>query len=169
MLVILDLNGTLVDASPVQRPNVAPHARARYKFVYVRPYTRELLSWMFEHPDIEVAVWTSRKRVNADALLQVILSKDQYDALAFLKCRDECIVFANFASQKPLLQLVNEGYAAGDMLIVDDSPEKIAAPPDMLEQCYLHVPSFVASPESLQHDTALRDVQRAIEERISRT
>lgn len=167
MLVVLDLNGTILDSTHHPRAGVTPNARARKKVVYFRPHMHLLLKTLLNHPEISVGVWTSNIRANAEAIIDTILTPHEKAQLAFIYSREQCQVYPDYSSKKPLLNLSSEGFDLATTVIIDDSPEKILAPQLIIQQCYLYVPTFRASPDSLHYDNALPKLLTTILERLN--
>lgn len=168
LLVVLDLNGVLVDSTHKARRGVKYDAKARAKFVYFRPGLHEFLAWLCNHPGIRVGIWTSNIARNADALVSLLFTEEQRARLAFVFSRDECIVFPDYSSVKPPERIFAMGFDPKHTIMVDDSPEKIDHPAK--DTFYRHIPSFTAGPRAtpvMDPDTDLDTLRRYIEVRVS--
>jgi RNA polymerase II subunit A small phosphatase-like protein len=163
MLVVLDLNGTILDSTHHLRKGVQPHAKARKKFVYFRPYMSEFLSFLFTCPDIEVGIWTSNIAENAHAVVETAFTEEQRSKLAFIMSREDCALGPNYTSFKSLAKIEQRGYSLDEVLIVDDSEAKII-PSNFAG--WIRIEEFEASVESLVNDRALITLRKTIEARF---
>lgn len=172
LLVVLDLNGTILDSTHRARRGVAVDARARAKFVYFRPGMHEFLAWLAEQHAaglVEIAVWTSNSRDNARAVIETAFTEDQCDRLSFVMCRDDCLTFRDYSSKKPLRKILQRGYAVDRLLIIDDSPEKILHDSILTSSvdCYYQIPTFEASAADDATDNELQKLREEITRRLS--
>ena len=154
LLVVLDLNGTILDSTHKRRAGVTHDAMARSKFVYFRPGMKQFLGELFSHPSIRVAIWTSNIASNANAILEIALTPAQRERLAFVYSREHCIVSTSgdHSSKKPMRKIYDLGFCPERTIIVDDSESKID-PPDT--PGWIRVSEFIASPDSIAKDRAL--------------
>jgi len=165
LLVVLDFNGTLLDSTHRSRAGVRHDAMARAKYVYFRPHLRDFVAWLMTVPDIDVGLWTSNIAPNAHALADVVFTPAEKARLAFVFSRTECLVYADYSSQKPVQRLFNTGcYTPSYTIFVDDSPEKILYPKSSSE-FYYRIPTFVAS-TTAGGDDALLHLRTEIERRL---
>ena len=164
LLVVLDLNGVLLDSTHTKRPSIAEDAKARHKFVYYRPGMRDFISWIMANPAIRVGIWTSNIRANADALVELIFTPDQRRKLAFVFSRDECLVFPDYTSQKPAQRVFSLGYDPRHTLFIDDSPEKVVHP--LKHLFYVPVKTFEATAGLANVDVGIDFMQRIIQARL---
>lgn len=163
-LVVLDLNGVLLDSTHQKRLGVAEDARARFKYVYFRPGLKEFLDWLFALPGVDVGIWTSNKRENADAIVNLILSARQREKLAFVYSRSECVTFPDYSSEKPANRLFALGYDPRRTIFIDDSDDKISHP---LKHLFYHkMPEYVASPITKMADCELLHLKKVISKRF---
>lgn len=162
LLVVFDLNGTLLDSTHRKRPGVRENARARHKFVYYRPHLHTFMEWILRQPGITVAFWTSNIQANAERLVQLIVPrKSDRDRLAFVWHRGHCMTFADYSSKKPFQKVFDLGYETAHTLMVDDTDEKIMHP--QKDRFYCKITSFEANPESIVSDTSLLHLQKFLE------
>ena len=159
MLVVLDLNGTILDSTHHLRKGVSPHAKARRKFVYFRPHMKEFLEFLFSNPRIDVAIWTSNIADNAKAVVETAFTPEQQTRLKFIMSREHCKLGPNYTSFKHMSEIYKQGYDPKRVVIIDDSDNKVV-PPDT--PGWLQIETFEASQESLASDRALITLQMLI-------
>ncbi len=149
-LIILDLNGTILDSTHRSRAGVPVDATARHKRVYFRPYMHELVEFLLDN--YKVAVWTSNIRENAQSIVDIVFG-DRANELLFVWSRSECDILPHYKSLKHLSRVWNyyPAYGHNNTLLLDDSPEKVIGPKD----CYVQVPAYKASMVSKQLDVFL--------------
>lgn len=138
-LLILDLNGVLVLVQYYKAGNVRADYKVNGRWVYKRKGLREFLNFVFEHFD--VAIWTSRKRHNAEAIVNRILTKKQLSQLKFLRTRENCKILEDGESRKEVWRLKDTHYK--HIFVLDDTPEKIESDTDQTNIIYIPVKSFV--------------------------
>ena len=124
-LLILDLDETLVYATEEVLARPADFKVAEY-FVYKRPHVDLFLAKCFEH--LKVAVWTSSGSNYAAAVtdnifadptkLQFIWSKERCTQRFDPELRDSYWI-------KDLKKVKKLGYPLENILVIDDSPEKL--------------------------------------------
>jgi TFIIF-interacting CTD phosphatase-like protein len=127
--LILDLDETLFHATEIEfldEMNI-PHDFMMDDFyhVYLRPHLQDFLKTAFEYFD--VAVWTSASQSYAEDIVKKIFP----DNLKFLYTREQCTKKLDYDTMefvylKNLKNLKKLGYDINKLLIVDDSPEKVA-------------------------------------------
>ena len=138
-LVILDLNGVLIDRKYVGKASDdSEHEGTRigHFLVYKRPGLDNFLRRLFKLFD--VAVWSSAKKWNVNQLVDFIFCEPEYhfSDLKFVWCQEQCTRETHpdeeLAKVKPLfvksLDAVWEKfpeYNPGNTFFVDDTPEKI--------------------------------------------
>lgn len=95
-LVIFDLNGTLLqrlkkkDGALKNRSAVSLYSfSCNGSKVYIRPHLKRLIDDLFLLDNVDVAVWTSAQRSNADTLVKNIFG-DHLSKLKFVWARDKC-------------------------------------------------------------------------------
>ncbi|KAL5121447.1 hypothetical protein ACEQ8H_000518 [Pleosporales sp. CAS-2024a] len=164
MLVILDLNGTLL-----YRPKKNPQT------MIARPYLQPFLRYLFAN--FKVMVWSSARPVNVKALVEKALDQDLKSMLVATWARDTFGLSAtNFALNvqvyknlrliwsRDQIQQHHPQYEAGERfgqhntVLIDDSPIKASAQPHNL----LEIPEFEATPEQMEGDV-LREVAGYLE------
>ena len=124
-LLILDLDETLV-YSTAKRLSYPEDFRAGEYFVYKRPGLAHFLSFVQEHFDL--AVWTSSGAVYASHIVGGIFPDST--ALKFVWSRDRCVRKYDpdtrcYYSIKDLRKVKRLGYPLENILVIDDSPEKL--------------------------------------------
>jgi len=154
-LIVFDLDETLVHA---REDALAIDALAKIGayWIYLRPHARRILSFAANHFD--VGFWSSSSPAYVEQVLAMILPTDL--APKFSWAADKCIQRPDLKSGgyvyiKDLRRLQRFGYLAEEIIIVDDSPEKIARQP----RSHLWVPPFVGD----SSDTELLKVERTLE------
>jgi RNA polymerase II subunit A small phosphatase-like protein len=128
-LLIFDLDETLVHATTEEMAAPADFEWPPY-YVYKRPYLTELLSQT--NPYYDFAVWSSASRDYVDILVERIF--DAQFEVKFSWAVDRCVQRVHPQSNgyvyiKDLRKVQSQGYEVENILIVDDSPEKIARQP----------------------------------------
>lgn len=128
-LLIFDLDETLVHSTTAQLPRPADFEWQHY-YVYKRPHVSELLSQVSLFFDF--AVWSSSSREYVDEVVERVFGTD-YE-VKFAWAIDRCIQRVHAQSNgyvyiKDLRKVQSQGYPVERILIVDDSPEKIARQP----------------------------------------
>ncbi|MDE1460337.1 HAD family hydrolase [Spartinivicinus poritis] len=124
-LLILDLDETLIHAELI--PLELPHAFVACPyFIYTRPYLDEFLAFCQQH--FKLAVWTTGNQLYADTIVAHLFGSA--DQLEFVWARDRCI--SHYHSEldcnyyiKDLKKVKRHGYDLEDVLVIDDSPEKL--------------------------------------------
>ncbi|KAI5012726.1 hypothetical protein ZWY2020_024992 [Hordeum vulgare] len=146
-LLILDLNGLLADITPVHSNSPdcrLAHAKVRGKYVFIRPYYDDFLRFCFQN--FELGVWSSRMKVNVDAVVDILM-KDLRQHLLF--CWDlshctttKCNTLENrykplvlkelkklWNKEDPDLPWEQGEFSPSNTLLVDDSPYKALCNP----------------------------------------
>jgi hypothetical protein len=164
MLVIFDLNGTLI--SKVKRQK-AKAIELKHQFmvndykVYVRKDAVKVLNQLFQL-GVSIAVWTSAQ--NGHEITRRLLGSN-FDKLEFIWTRSDCLE-VNGVHSKPLHLVFekNDKWNAQNTFIVDDSPLKAAANPENL----YHIRKF--NPHDLttdwKADTEMRKLLLWVQSRI---
>lgn len=158
-LVVFDLDETLVHATERQLPFAHLTQVDRY-FVYERPYAPRLLHFAAERFD--VGIWSSSSNEYIQHVLSCLLP-EKYP-LKFAWSEDRCVQRPDVRSGgyvyiKDLRKLMSLGYAPDDIVIVDDSPEKVPRQP----RSHLAVPPFTGDPA----DDELLKIEAALASRAS--
>lgn len=130
MLVILDLNGTLVETSFHRLPNAHYNCIVRKKFVYNRPFLEHFLDFIFSHPDVTaVAIWTSCQEVNAIPLVNMVF--EGRPKPLFVWHREQCDKVERFGDKYATIKDLRKvwetypDFGPSNTLIIDDSPSKL--------------------------------------------
>lgn len=122
MLIVLDINGTLIDTSIVVKGE--PDYKFRYKYIYSRPYLQTFLRWLLNDSGHEVGVWSSGIKKNTDGIVNLIFGQ-QKRKLKFVLSRENCIVKEDHATIKPVQKIIDFGYNPESILFIDDTSSKI--------------------------------------------
>lgn len=142
LLIILDLNGTILDSTHRQRKGCKYDLKARTKYVYFRPGMKEFIEFLKTNSRFRVAVWTSCIPQNAKAIVEHIF-KDV--PLEFCYSRDECDELSGpgFKTIKNLNKVWDRfpKWNQSNTFIIDDSSEKLVG----FEKNLLCVPEFIMS------------------------
>ncbi|KAK4754402.1 hypothetical protein SAY87_002506 [Trapa incisa] len=144
-LLVLDLNGLLVDVIPYAHGGQKPDMVLSGKHVFRRPFVDDFLEFCFER--FAVAVWSSRMKKNIDPLVNFLFGNAR-EKLVF--CWNQCqCTQTNFKTlgnrNKPLvlkelrkvweklgpdLQFDKGEYDDSNTLLLDDSPYKAICNPE---------------------------------------
>lgn len=158
-LIVFDLDETLVHATEAPLPH--PHGfRAGAYFVHVRPFASELIAFCASHCD--VGVWSSAGERYVEAVTERLFGAAAPVRFAWSvsKCIQRIDPKSNgYVYVKDLRRLMKHGYAVDEILMLDDSPEKLQRQPAN----HVHVPAFTGEPE----DTALLDVIERVRSRLA--
>jgi len=149
-LVIFDLDETLVHATERELDH-APDFQIDEYFVYVRPHLQAMLQAV--RPEFDLAVWSSASRPYVDAVVSHVFG-DRVP-LKFAWAIERCVQRGDPRSNgyvylKDLRKVQGQGYRVEQILMVDDSPEKVARQP----RNHVQVAPFTGDPE----DSALLDL-----------
>ncbi len=162
ILIVLDLNGVLLESTHKRKEGYRYDFRARHKYVYFRPGMFRFLKFLKDHPMIRVAVWTSCIGVNADAIVNRVFSDIP---LEFRYSREQCeeVPGPGFGTIKDLTRVWKEfpSWNETNTIMIDDSEEKITRQPDNL----LRVSEFIV--ERHLNDTVLFQVEKNLESLLS--
>ena len=123
-LLILDLDETLIHATEYPQSDY-DFVVGQYK-VFKRAYLKEFLEFCSE--TFEVAIWTSSTENYAEEIVAEILPKGF--KFAFMWSRNRCTPTKDYSSDeiiwvKDLKKVKRQGYALENIIVVDDSPEKL--------------------------------------------
>lgn len=154
-LVVFDLDETLVHATQ------APFAHA-YSFVvppyyvYLRPFAMELIHYCALRYDI--AVWSSSSEQYVEAVTARLFG-DCYPT-KFSWAANRCVQKPDLRTGgylyiKDLRKIQKHGYVVDEILMIDDSPEKLQRQPGR----HIRVPPFIGD----ANDVALLDVVSQLE------
>jgi len=141
-LIVFDLDETLVHATEVPLPYTSTFQVGSY-FVYVRPFASELIKFCASHFDI--AVWSS----SSERYVETVTAKLFGTAfpLVFSWAASKCIQKIDAKSNgyvyvKDLRKAMKHGYAVDEIIMIDDSPEKLQRQPTR----HLCLPAFGGDP-----------------------
>lgn len=128
-LLIFDLDETLVHATTGRLSRSADFEWLQFH-VYLRPHLSELLSEV--SPFYDFAVWSSASKEYVDAMVERLFGT-RFE-VKFAWSVDRCIQRVHAQSNgyvyiKDLRKVQSQGYQVERILMVDDSPEKIARQP----------------------------------------
>lgn len=166
MLVVLDLNGTLIDSrtSAVSEGFYDYYVCGRY--VYERPFLHFFLDTLMANPRVgAVGVWTSCAEYRAHALVDRIFEDHEKRPL-FVWARNKCLPNPHgstpYATIKDLSDVweAYPDYDERNTLVVDDSPEKYFL--DHRTQCHLPVATYDYASALHGHDTTLQTLAQTI-------
>jgi hypothetical protein len=128
-LVVLDLNGVLVDRVFSTVPDAGADMVVTNNYgsswnVYFKPKCNAFIDYLFKN-GFEVAVWTSACKENAEEIVdKLFYDKD----LVFFKSQEDCVCEHKTGMKKPMFyKPVDrvEGYSPGEILFIDDTSEKM--------------------------------------------
>lgn len=141
-LIVFDLDETLVHATEVVLP--CPHAfQIGPYFVYVRPFAADLIRFCASH--FEIAVWSSSSERYVETVTSQLFgtSFPVTFSWAISKCVQKVDAKSNgYVYIKDLRKALKYGYAADEIIMIDDSPEKIQRQPTR----HLCLPAFTGDP-----------------------
>lgn len=121
-LVVLDLNGVLihrVHESFLKNKNKSTFVTPNGYHVFVRPYVKGFLTFLFKHFD--VAVWTCMNKQNANFVLERLLTRTQKNLLKFVYTQKEC----DLEDQLFYKRISKLPYKTNNVVFIDDSPHKV--------------------------------------------
>lgn len=141
-LAVFDLDETLVHATEVPLPY--PHSfRVGSYFVYVRPFAAELIrasaSWF------DVAVWSSSSERYVEAVTAELFGTKFPVKFSWSvsKCVQKIDARSNgYVYVKDLRKMMKHGYTVDEIIMIDDSPEKLQRQPTR----HLCLPAFTGDP-----------------------
>jgi RNA polymerase II subunit A small phosphatase-like protein len=145
-LIVFDLDETLVHATEVALP--CPHSfQIGPYFVYVRPFASDLIRFCVSH--FEIAVWSSSSERYVETVTAELFGTSFPVAFswAISKCVQKVDAKSNgYVYIKDLRKALKYGYAADEIIMIDDSPEKLQRQPTR----HLCLPAFTGDP--LDHE-----------------
>ena len=123
------MDETLVHATADRLAHPADFECPPY-YVYKRPHIDELLSQT--RPFYDFAVWSSSSQAYVDAVVRQVFAA-RFE-LKFVWASDRCVQRVDVQSNgyvyiKDLRKVQSQGYQLERILMIDDSPEKIARQP----------------------------------------
>jgi len=123
-LIVFDLDETLVHATDVALP--CPHAfQIGPYFVYVRPFAADLIRFCASH--FEIAVWSSSSERYVETVTTGLFgtSFPVTFSWAISKCVQKVDAKSNgYVYIKDLRKALKHGYAADEIIMIDDSPKR---------------------------------------------
>jgi RNA polymerase II subunit A small phosphatase-like protein len=141
-LIVFDLDETLVHATEVPLPSLDAFRVGPY-FVYIRPFASELIRFCVSH--FEVAVWSSSSERYVEAVTEKLFGTSYPVAFSWAvsKCVQKVDPKSNgYVYIKDLRKVLKHGYAADEIIMIDDSPEKLQRQPTR----HLCLPAFTGDP-----------------------
>ena len=159
-LLVLDLDETLIHGSP---ESVGGDFEAAGIPVFIRPGAQSFLEQMAT--TFELAVWTSASSDYAADIVNTLFPIPPQ----FLWCRERCVRWFNPETcetefVKDLKKLRRQGRNLAHVLVVDDSPEKLARSYGNL----VRVPPFTGGPDDILPRLAAFLMQLASEPDVRR-
>jgi carboxy-terminal domain RNA polymerase II polypeptide A small phosphatase len=126
MLLILDLDETLMHATETQLARMPDFMIGDVYAVYKRPYLDSFIAFCLAH--FEVAVWTSSTALYAAEAVHNIFPAGMQPS--FVWARNQCVMRFNpdwndYYHIKDLGKIKRRGYDLAQVLVIDDSPEKL--------------------------------------------
>ena len=136
-LLILDLDETLIHATPDQL-NYSFNFKAFHYYIYLRPHVHEFLYQVSQY--YQLAIWSSASDDYVHEVIQQLIPTNI--TLQFVWGRSRCTAkynpkidefgyyhdnyWSHYHYIKPLKKVYKQGYDLKKVLIVDDSPHKVA-------------------------------------------
>jgi RNA polymerase II subunit A small phosphatase-like protein len=145
-LIVFDLDETLVHATEAPLPYAHTFQVSSY-FVYVRPFASELIKFCASHFDI--AVWSSSSERYVETVTAALFGTTFPVAFswAVTKCVQKVDPRSNgYVYVKDLRKAMKHGYAADEIIVIDDSPEKLQRQPTR----HLCLPAFTGDPSDTE-------------------
>lgn len=141
-LIMFDLDETLVHATEAPLPHAHAFQVGPY-FVYVRPFASDLIKFSASHFD--VAVWSSASESYVEAVTSELFG-NTYPVVfswAVSKCVQKIDPRSNgYVYIKDLRKALKHGYAAEEIIVIDDSAEKLQRQPGR----HLDLSAFTGDP-----------------------
>jgi len=141
-LIVFDLDETLVHATEVPLPYAHSFQAAPY-FVYIRPFAAELIKFSATHFD--VAVWSSSSERYVEVVTAELFGTTfpVVFSWAVSKCVQKVDPRSNgYVYIKDLRKALKHGYTADEIIMIDDTPEKLQRQPAR----HLGLPAFTGDP-----------------------
>lgn len=128
-LIVFDLDETLVHATEAPLPYVHSFQVGPY-FVYVRPFASELIKFSASH--FKIAVWSSSSERYVETVTAELFGTTF--PVAFSWAASKCVQKVDprtngYVYVKDLRKAMKYGYAADEIIMIDDSPEKLQRQP----------------------------------------
>jgi Dullard-like phosphatase family protein len=126
MLLILDLDETLIYSTRIKLERSEDFMCEQY-YVYKRPHLEEFIERIRAH--FEIAVWTASSEIYANTVINNIFPNEY--PLAFKWASERCTirfdpVLHDYVSLKDLKKVKRKGYRIEQILVIDDTPQKIS-------------------------------------------
>ena len=123
-LLVFDLDETLIHAT--DKSDYKHHFIVGPYIVFKRPYLEKFLNFCDEY--FEIGIWTSSTEDYANGIIEEIIP--EHIDIRFLWSRDRCIREMNHETDeihwvKDLKKLKRKGYSLSNIVVIDDSPEKL--------------------------------------------
>lgn len=145
-LIIFDLDETLVHATAA--PLVGTHTfQVGPYFVCVRPFASELIRFCATH--FEIAVWSSSSERYVEAVTAELFEPTVPITFSWgaSKCVQKVDPRSNgYVYLKDLRKAMKHGYAVEEIIMIDDSPEKLQRQPTQ----HLCVQAFMGDPSDTE-------------------
>jgi len=128
-LIVFDLDETLVHATELPLSSPAAFQVEPY-FVYVRPFASELIKFCASY--FEVAVWSSASEHYVETVTEKLFGTSCPVAFSWAvsKCVQKVDPRSNsYVYIKDLRKALKHGYAADEIIMIDDSVEKLQRQP----------------------------------------
>lgn len=141
-LIVFDLDETLIHATEMPLPYSHAFQVGPY-FVYTRPFASELIKFCASH--FEVAVWSSSSERYVGSVTAELFGTRFPVAFSWAvsKCVQKVDPRSNgYVYVKDLRKVMKHGYAADEIIMIDDSPEKLQRQPTR----HLCLPAFTGDP-----------------------
>jgi RNA polymerase II subunit A small phosphatase-like protein len=128
-LIVFDLDETLVHATEVPLPYAPTFQVGRY-FVYVRPFASELIKFCALR--FEIGVWSSSSELYVERVTEELFGTTF--PVAFSWAVSQCVQKVDPKSNgyvyvKDLRKAMKYGFAPDEIIMIDDSPEKLQRQP----------------------------------------
>jgi RNA polymerase II subunit A small phosphatase-like protein len=128
-LIVFDLDETLVHATETALQHAHTFQVGPY-FVYVRPFAFELIRFCASH--FKIAVWSSSSQHYVEAVTAELFGTSFPVAFSWAvsKCVQKVDAKSNgYVYIKDLRKALKYGYGADEIIMIDDSPEKLQRQP----------------------------------------
>lgn len=125
ILVVLDLDETLIHATKEELSYKA-HFKFHEYYIYLRPYLHSFLDKL--KSKFDVAIWSSADDKYVNSIIEMIYN--EHSDFHFIWGRSKCTMRKNFeldkyVFEKHLKKVKQTGIPLENILIVDNSPEKL--------------------------------------------
>ena len=159
-LLVLDLNRCVVESSHKGIPGCTPDAKARTKYVYLRPHLKEFLAFLFEHFD--VGVWSSNIPENVLCIAKIAFG-DYFERLRFVFTRDDCDKGPNYSTKKDLRRVWDAfpHWGPENTFLLDDESDKVKE-----SQMGNYIPVYPFDPQQKAKDEGLPTLKKYLQTRF---